>query len=220
MAWADRVDELLYEGERVRESVDVDDARVVVTTHRVLAFTPTDGSGPNYRAIDLPNVTRVTAGGESDGEALQQAIVWGVFGIVLVGGGIAFEMGSLFSLPETLESGAVGGTGGIVSGFRTLVSLLSLLDEAVAVVGVGALAVGAVSAYRYLDSREHVVTLAVAGDDDVRLPVTGASTDPSTASPHAEAHADDRAGAARTAATAADRIREALGAAAVDADRS
>ena len=46
--WKSRVDDLLYDGETARETVDVGTSRVVVTSHRVLAFTP-DADGENFR---------------------------------------------------------------------------------------------------------------------------------------------------------------------------
>lgn len=206
MSWADRANELLYDGESIRDAVDVGEHRVFVTSHRLLAFTPTVESGANYRAVDLPNVTDVTDGGESDTTALKNAVAWGVLGLVLVVGGIVFEMGNLFTLPQNLESGAAGGTGGIVSGFQTLVSLLSLLDEAFAVVGVGIVAVAGFYAYRYRQSRTAVVTIGVAGDADVRLPVSSDDATSDEADPGG-------ASAMEVAAVAADEIRDALGAA-------
>lgn len=176
MEWSARVEELLYEGESVASSVAVGEHDVVVTSHRVLAFTPTLPDAPNYRAIERPNVEGVTARDDSDPVALTQAVLWGVFGFVLVVGGFLFEMGDLISLPETYESGAVGTGGGMVSLFETVFTALSLLDEAIAVFGLGVLAVAAYYTYRYRESREHVVAVVVAGADDVRLPVADEAT--------------------------------------------
>jgi len=63
--WRGRVDELLYAGESIEERIGVGDAEVVVTTHRVLALTPS-GDGERYRAIDRPNVlsASIDAGGD------------------------------------------------------------------------------------------------------------------------------------------------------------
>jgi hypothetical protein len=171
MSWSERVNELLYDGEAVREEVPVGEHEVVVTSHRVLAFTSALPSGPNYRAIERPNVEGVTTSLDSDAGALQKAVLWGAFALVLVVGGVLFEVGSLFSIPENLQEGAVGGTGGMISAFTALLEALALVDEAVAVLGVLLLAYAAFYGYRYRESREHVVAIGVAGDADVRLPV-------------------------------------------------
>ena len=55
MYWVERAEGLLYEGESVRETVPVGAGGIVVTTHRLLAFTP-DREGPNFRQVDRPNV--------------------------------------------------------------------------------------------------------------------------------------------------------------------
>jgi len=55
MHWVERAEGLLYEGESVRETVPVGAGVVVVTTHRLLAFTP-DREGPDFRQVDRPNV--------------------------------------------------------------------------------------------------------------------------------------------------------------------
>ncbi|WP_323674192.1 hypothetical protein [Halorubellus sp. PRR65] len=173
MSWRDRVNDLLYDGETVHETVDVGANRVYVTSHRVLAFRDAGDDAANYRHVDHPNVEGVTAGRESDGRRLARAVVWGVLGAACVAGGLLVEVGSFVSTPESLEAGAVGGTGGIVSLFSDVVAALALVDEAVAVVGALCCVVAAYHGYRYVDSRERVVSVGVAGDDDVRLRVTG-----------------------------------------------
>jgi len=69
--WRGRVDELLYAGESIEERIGVGDADVVVTTHRVLALTPS-GDGERYRAIDRPNVlgASIDAGEVTMGEVI------------------------------------------------------------------------------------------------------------------------------------------------------
>ncbi|MFC6728528.1 hypothetical protein ACFQDG_07745, partial [Natronoarchaeum mannanilyticum] len=63
--WRGRVDELLYAGESIEERVEIGDAEVVVTTHRVLALTPS-GDGERYRAIDRPNVLGASIDADGD----------------------------------------------------------------------------------------------------------------------------------------------------------
>jgi hypothetical protein len=177
MSWRDRVTDLLYDGETVHETVDVGANRVHVTSHRVLAFSDAAAGddAANLRQIDLPNVEGVTAGSDSDRWSLAKAIAWGIAGAPFLVGGVRFEFSTLVSTPESLETGtgAVAGTGGALSLFRTLFAVLALLDEAVAAVGALCLIVAAAYAWRWRRSRERVVTVAVAGGDDVRLRVDG-----------------------------------------------
>lgn len=173
MSWRDRATDLLYDGETVRETVDVGANRVYVTSHRVLAFpdAPSHDDAANFRAVDHPNVEGVTAGAESDGWAFAKAVAWTVAAVPLVVGGVLAEVGDWVSLPESVQSGGVAGTGGLGSTFTDLFAALALLDEVVALVGGLCLAVAAAYAWRWQRSRETVVAVAVAGGDDVRLRV-------------------------------------------------
>lgn len=180
MTWADRVNQLLHEGETVRGSVPVGDGEVYVTTHRILAFRSGDADGANFRQVDRPNVDGVAASAESDREALASALAWGVLGVALAATGVLVEVGGMFAPPAALEQGGVAGAGGVVSLFRTVFDALALVDEAVAVVGGLGLAVAAWYAARYWRSREHVVTVAVAGDEDVVLAVGDEHVDDAT----------------------------------------
>jgi len=171
MTWADRANELLYDGETVRETVPVGDGEVYVTTHRLLAFRGEDAGGANFRGVDRPNVDGVAASAESDRGALASAVAWGGLGAALAAGGVVVEVADFFATPEALEQGAVAGAGGVVSLLRSAFDALALVDEGVAVLGGVLLAVAAWYAARYWRSRERVVTVAVAGDGDVVLPV-------------------------------------------------
>lgn len=177
MTWADRVNELLHDGETVRGSVPVGDGEVYVTTQRLLAFRGADADGANFRGVARPNVDGVAASAESDRGALARALAWGVVGVALAAAGVLVEVADLFTTPEALEQGAVAGAGGAVSLFRTVFDALALVDEAVAVFGGLGLAVAAWYGVRYWRSRERVVTVAVAGDHDVRLPVADESAE-------------------------------------------
>jgi hypothetical protein len=173
MSWRDRVTELLYDGETVRETVDVGANRVYVTSHRVLAFpdATADDDAANFRQVDHPNVEGVRAGSESDRWALAKAVAWSIAGVPFVVAGVVVEVGDWVSLPESVQSAGVAGTGGIVSLFADVFGALAFLDEAVALAGASFLAVAAWHGVRYWRSRERVVTVGVAGDTDVRLHV-------------------------------------------------
>lgn len=177
MSWAERANELLYDGETVRETVDVGANRVFVTSHRLLVFFPEDAPGPNFRQVDNPNVEGASASIESDRGAVAKSVLWGVVGLAMVVGGVLVEVRDLLSLPDTFQDGAVRGAGGLLSMLETVFTVIGFADEALAALGVGLLAIAGFYAYRYQDSREHVVTVAVAGDEDVRLAVDADGTE-------------------------------------------
>lgn len=169
--WRDRVDRLLYDGERVRESVAVADDRVVVTTHRVLALTP-NADGANFRAVDRPNVESVDLSTGGTGRYLRWTIRPLVLGAILVVAGTQLDLGDPLSGMDTSSAEATG-TGGILSTVSSLTSLLAVLDEVMLAVGAVCLLVVALLLGLYLHSRETALVIGVAGDDDVRLPVDG-----------------------------------------------
>lgn len=173
MDWQARVDELLFDGESVRERVDAGTDLVVVTTHRVLAFTP-DGEGANVRALDRPNVTGVEADTHGNADRLRQA------GVAGVGGFGCLALGLLLDLDTLVPTGGVDvagsravGIGGLLETIETLLGLFALLDDLLVVVGLVAMLAGVAAGGVYWTRREPGVTIAVAGDDDVRLSWAG-----------------------------------------------
>jgi len=166
--WRDRVDRLLYDGERVVESVAVTDDRVVVTTHRVLALTP-NAEGANFRAVDLPNVEGVEISTGGTGRYLRWTIRPLVLGAILVVAGTQLDLGDPLSGMDTSSAEATG-TGDILSTVSSLTSLLAVLDEVMLAIGGVCLLVVALLLGLYLHSRETALVIGVAGDDDLRLP--------------------------------------------------
>jgi len=138
--WQARVDDLLFEGEAVRESLDVGSSRVVVTSHRVLVFTP-DLDGENFRKADRPNVTGVDTGALGKSSFLRRGLSIGVVGLVLLVAGLVFDPSSLFSDDMDVNSGAASevGFGGIVEMTQSLFSLLLNLDLVLRTLGALAL---------------------------------------------------------------------------------
>lgn len=169
--WRDRVDELLYDGERVTESVDVPAGRLVVTTHRLLAFTP-DGDGANFRAVDRPNVESVRLSADGSGRYLRWTLRPLLLGAILLAAGTQLDIGDPLSSVDTSGAGETG-AGGIVSSITSVTSLLAVLDELMVAVGAVCLLVVALLLGLYLYSRERRLVVAVAGDDDVGVPVSG-----------------------------------------------
>ncbi len=171
--WRDRVDQLLYAGERVTESVDVGAGRVVVTTHRVLAFTP-EGDGANFRTADRPNVEGARVGADGNRRYLRWALGPLLLGALLLAAGSQLSVGDPLSGVDT-SGGGTAGTGGIVSTVAGITSLLSLLDELMVAVGAVCLLLAALLVGVYLLGRERLLVVSVEDPD----PAGPLDTDPS-----------------------------------------
>jgi hypothetical protein len=170
MDWVERADALLYDGETVEREVRVGEGGVVVTTHRVLAFTP-DRDGANYRAVDRPNVEGVGVTTTGEGAFLEQGVKALVAGVVLVGAGQVISLDGIvagISIGGGQAASAVG-IGGLLGMVQTLLTLLAQLDDIMRLFGGLALALAAVVLGVYAWSRERVLVVDVAGDDDVVL---------------------------------------------------
>jgi hypothetical protein len=71
VAWDGSVEDLLYEGESVERTVELADGWVVVTSHRLLASTPS-AEGQNLRKVDRPNVVGVGMGHDGNRTLLER----------------------------------------------------------------------------------------------------------------------------------------------------
>jgi hypothetical protein len=160
----DRVDRLLYDGERVVESVALGGDRVVVTSHRLLALTP-ETDGANFRAVDLPNVEGVRVSTDGTRRYLRWTVRPLVLGLLLLLGGSLIDLDDPLAGTDTSGAGATG-AGGIVSTVSSFTSLLAVLDEAMLAGGAVCLLVVALLLGLYLRSRATSLVVSVAGDDD------------------------------------------------------
>jgi len=171
MQWVDRAEDLLYDGETIQTEVRVGDGGVVVTSHRVLVFTP-DREGSNYRQVERPNVDGVSATTSGDGEFLELGVKSLVVGGALVAAGMVVSLDSMVegvALDGGQTAGAVG-LGGMMGLLQTMLALLAQLDDLMRLFGGLALAFAAVVLGVYAWSREDLLVIAVAGDDDIDLP--------------------------------------------------
>ncbi|QPV61779.1 hypothetical protein I7X12_13595 [Halosimplex litoreum] len=171
-AWAGSVDDLCYDGESIRERVELGEGtRVVVTTHRLLAFTP-DRDGENYRAVELPNVADVREGHEGEDNLIRQGARLGVYGVVLLAVGVFVDFGSFVPTDAFAGAGAGQlGMGGLLSILQRFLSLIARIDEFARLIG-AFLVLFAVFVFAvYLLTRDRVLEVTVAGDDDpIRVP--------------------------------------------------
>lgn len=168
--WTDRVEELLYEGERVEETVDVDPARIVVTSHRVITITP-ELAGANFRDVERPNVVGVSRGAEASGDLLVRGVKWTVIGLLLMGAGTLIDFGGIVgSVSFDGSAGGQIGIGGVLGFVQGLLDLIRQLDEIMLVLGALATLFGIVVLGVYLWTRDPTVAIEVAGDEDLHVP--------------------------------------------------
>lgn len=164
------IDDLLYEGERVEERVDLDDGRVVVTSHRVLAFTP-ETDGANFSYVDRPNVVDVAAGADAEPSHLVRGIKYGVGGLATIGAGILIDFDAIVG---DVGLGGVGteqvGIGGVLGMVQRFLGLIRQLDVVLQVLGALALLLSVGFFGIYLLTREPTIAVEVAGDDDLHVP--------------------------------------------------
>jgi len=169
MNWTQRATDLLYDGESVEAEVRVGAGGVVVTSHRVLAFTP-DREGSNYRQVDRPNVDGVTLTASGEFSFLERASKSILLGFVLVGAGMTVSLDGMVE-GVSLDSAGAGtaGLGQMMGLLQTLLSLLGQLDDLMRIFGALALGFGVVVLAVYLWSREQLLVISVAGEDDIEL---------------------------------------------------
>lgn len=167
--WSDRVEELLYEGEEVTERVSAGDVHVVVTTHRVLAFTP-EMDGENFRQVERPNVTDVAVRSDGETRFLMTGFRAGLFGVVLLGVGMAVDLGALMGDIDLTDTSTgqlgIGGIHGMVQG---MISIISSLDDYMRMIGALLLLVALVPIAVYLYSRQTRLVLTIAGGPDLPI---------------------------------------------------
>lgn len=164
-----RVDRLLYDGEEVTLRAGGPEAGVVVTSHRVLALTP-ELEGANYRPIERPNVTGLRRGASGRERWLLAGLKAVFVGLVLLVGGVVVDLGGVIGAVDVGSTAGSAGLGSLLRAVSLVRTALSLLDEALLVAGALATLVGAGAVSAYLLTRERLVYLEVAGDEDVPLP--------------------------------------------------
>lgn len=169
-AWRDRVEELLYEGETIEDHVECEEASVVVTSHRVLAFTP-GMDGPNFSQVDLPNVEGVTRGAQSEAGLLERGLRYGVIGAILVVAGWIIDFESIIG-DVSLGGSAAGqiGLGGIMEAMSRLLALMRQLDDLMQLFGALGLLLAVVLVGVYWYTREPTLSIQVAGGEDIHVP--------------------------------------------------
>jgi hypothetical protein len=169
-SWLERAERLCYEGEAITERVRLGDGGVVVTTHRMLAFSP-DGEGPNFQQADRPNVTGVRRDDGGDAGWLQRGLEALLVGAVLVVAGWSVDFEGMFGDVSLAGANQVSGLGGVLGLIEGVLAVLAVLDDLMLAGGAIALLVTVATFGVYLRTRETTLRVEVAGDDDLRVPV-------------------------------------------------
>ncbi|MFC7081650.1 hypothetical protein [Halorussus caseinilyticus] len=118
----DRLSEMLFQGEEVEEEFTVEGARVAVTTHRVLVFTP-DGDGRRFDHADRPNVLDANVETTGQGSYVEWGVKTGVYGAVMLGGGVLLKTSGILDRLGTVnapEDAPGSGIAQLVSSSRRL----------------------------------------------------------------------------------------------------
>lgn len=176
MRWQSHVDQLLYAGETVIQKAAGHEAEIVVTSHRVLVFTP-DLDGENIRVIHRPNVTGVSKTASGTNRWLGAGAKWLVLGVSLTIAGSVLDLEGVLgsvSTEGTASQVGVGWIGGVFSLFNTV---FALLDDALFFGGILSIMAALGLFLWYLRSRAELVTIEVAGRSDVELPAPGFGSD-------------------------------------------
>jgi len=169
--WRERATERLRDGEAIEETVPFGDNAVVVTSQRLLAFTP-DGDGANYRAVERPNVEGASLTHVAETKWIEYILKGTVFGVAGVGIGLTVDFGGLLSIQQINTSSGGIGLGAILGLLNSINQFLAKLNQYILVGGLLALTVALGALGKYIESRTHVLAISVAGEDvlHVRAP--------------------------------------------------
>lgn len=170
--WLDRAEQLTYDGEEITETVAAGAGGVVVTTHRVLVFSPA-GDGAAFADVDRPNVAGVDVVEAGEGRWLRLGVQAGVVGTVLLLSGALLPLDALVGEIDFGQGAGGMGLGGAMALLETVLGVLRSLDTALLVLGALAFLVAAGALGWYLQTRERVLRIERAGDEPLTLAVGG-----------------------------------------------
>ncbi|MFC6787487.1 hypothetical protein ACFQFH_16985 [Halobaculum halobium] len=171
---SDPVESHLYAGEEVRADLPAADGRLVATSHRVLAYAP--HADPDERAtlrgVHRVNVTAVSPSSTATDWLVRPIAYAVVGGLAMVLGGSTVSLDSMNA--ATPEGAGAAGLGGLLSMVGGVLSVLSLVDDALRVGGALVLLLGVALMGVYLATRGREVVVETEGDaDTLRLDADG-----------------------------------------------
>lgn len=172
MSWHGQVEELLYEGESVQETVEMGASSVVVTSHRVLAFTP-NSDGANFDEVQRPNVAGISTSAQAETSLLEQVGQIAVIGAVLLGAGWVLDFGAMLGTVSLSPDGAATGQlgiGGVLGPLQTMLDVLRNLDYYLFIGGGLAMGLALLLLGVYVWQRDRTLAIEVAGGEDIHVP--------------------------------------------------
>ncbi|WP_435155581.1 hypothetical protein [Haladaptatus sp. DFWS20] len=168
----DRLLDMLFAGEEIEEEIELEGARIAVTSHRVLAFMP-EGGGRRFDHADRPNVLNASVQPTGQNGYLSWTIRSVVYGIILLGGGyllnssgILTELGST----ETSDGQIVGGIGQMIS---SMAIMFGVLTDALLLIGGVLLFAALTFGGLYFTTRSEELVIERAGREPIYVPVAG-----------------------------------------------
>ncbi|WP_348612374.1 hypothetical protein [Halobaculum rarum] len=184
-----RIESHLYAGEEVGASLPVADGHLVVTTHRVIAHTPATDERATLRAVHRVNVTDVSPASTATDWLVRPIAYTVIGGLAMVLGGSMVSLDSMgASMPDS--AGATG-VGGLLSMIGGVLSVLSLVDDALRVAGALSLLLGAALLGVYAATRGREVVVETEGEADTLRLDAGGVDDDAIARFRAEVGVDD-----------------------------
>ncbi len=172
MSWQSHVDQLLYEGEDVLADTQGREAGVVVTSHRVLVFTPKI-EGPNLRAVERPNVTGVSKRASGDTRWLTAGAKWLATGLALAIVGLLLDLDGIIGEVSTDGTAGQVGVGWVTELFGVFNTVFSLLDDLLLFGGLLSMVAGLGLFGWYWQTRADVLEIGIAGGADIEIPGVG-----------------------------------------------
>jgi hypothetical protein len=156
--------DLLFAGETLDGAVDAGDARVLVSSHRVLVLADGEGEVPlrteHRRNVEGASVE--TTGRTALRDAGLRAAAAGVAALLA---GLALDL----EVPPVEGTPAGTGLGGLFGLAERLVGALAVLDDALLLGGAVGLLVGVGLLGGYLRTRRRRLVVSVAGREDLRI---------------------------------------------------
>lgn len=168
----DRLANMLFQGEEVEDEYTVEGARVAVTTHRVLVFTP-EGDGRRFDHADRPNVLDANVETTGHSSYVTWSVRSAVYGTVLLGGGVLLKVSGILEQLGGTQPPADAPGAEIAQMVSLLPEVLGTLMNALLVCGGLLLVVSFGLVGLYLESREQELVIERAGREPMRVPASG-----------------------------------------------
>ncbi|GAA0224994.1 hypothetical protein ACFFQF_09940 [Haladaptatus pallidirubidus] len=168
----DRLLDMLFAGEDIEEEIELDGARIAVTSHRVLAFMP-EGGGRRFDHADRPNVLNASVQPTGRDGYLSWTIRSVVYGLILLGGAFLINSSGLLAKLGSTEASndqIIGDVGQMISSMAIVFGIL--MDALLLIGGVlffSAFALGTL----YFVTRSEELVIERAGRDPIYVPVNG-----------------------------------------------